>query len=120
MFNRSAKAGTRFISMNARVKENLGTPSCAVEEAGTVLGELTALGAEVVDIFYTQLFAPDEYATEASVCDAFSEILLRRWNLCCLITFLRDEDGRLHESAIHTHPHMDEATGRRIGRLLAG
>ena len=84
-----------------------------------VSDELTALGAEVVDIFYTQLFAPDEYATEASVCAAFSEILLRHWDLCCLITFLRDEDGRLHESTIHTHPHMDEATGRRAGCLLA-
>ena len=106
--------------MNARVKTNVETPSCTVDEAGIMPGELTTLGAEVVDIFYTQLFAPDEYATEASVCAAFSEILLRHWNLCCLVTFLRDEDGRLHESAIHTHPHMDEETGRRVGRLLAG
>ena len=104
--------------MNARVKKGLETPSCA-EGAGSVSDELTALGAEVVDIFYTQLFAPDEYATEASVCATFSEILLRHWNLCCLITFLRDEDGRLRESAIHTHPHMDEATGRCVGCLLA-
>ncbi len=106
--------------MNARVKKNLETPSGLVEEAGTTVSdELTALGAQVVDIFYTQLFAPDEYATEASVCDAFSEILLCHWNLCCLITFLRDEDGHLRESAIHTHPHMDEGTGRRVGCLLA-
>ncbi|HYG09195.1 MAG TPA: GAF domain-containing sensor histidine kinase [Pyrinomonadaceae bacterium] len=82
--------------------------------------ELTALGAEVVDIFYTQVFAPGEYATEAKVCAAFSEILLRHWNLCCLITYLRGEDGRLHESAIHTHPHMEEAAGRRVGQWLAG
>jgi signal transduction histidine kinase len=104
--------------MNARVKKGLDMSSDEGREA--VSGELTALGAEVVDIFYTQIIAPDKYATEAAVCDAFSELLLRHWNLCCLITFLRDGDGRLHESAIHTHPHMDEATGRRIGRVLAG
>jgi signal transduction histidine kinase len=104
--------------MNARVKKGWDTSSEEAREA--VSGELTALGAEVVDIFYKQIIAPDEYATEAAVCEAFSELLLRHWNLCCLITFLRDADGRLHESAIHTHPHMDEATGRHVGRLLAG
>jgi signal transduction histidine kinase len=103
--------------MNARVKKGLDTSS--QEEREGVSDELTALGAEVVDIFYTQILAPDEYATEEAVCDAFSEILLRHWNLCCLITFLRDATGRLHESAIHTHPHMDEAEGRRVGRALA-
>ncbi len=89
-------------------------------EGEAVSDELTALGAEVVDIFYTQVFAPGEYATEAAVCAAFSEILLRHWNLCCLITYLRDEGGRLRESAIHTHPHMNEADGRRVGQWLAG
>jgi signal transduction histidine kinase len=103
--------------MNARVKKGLDVSSGEAREIAS--GELTALGAEVVDIFYTQIIAPEEYATEAAVCDAFSELLLRHWNLCCLITFLRDADGRLHESAIHTHPHMDEATGRRVGRALA-
>jgi signal transduction histidine kinase len=105
--------------MNARAEQSLDKSSCE-EGAAPVSDELTALGAEVVDIFYTQVFAPGEYATEASVCAAFSEILLRHWNLCCLITYLRGEDGRLHESAIHTHPHMDEANGRRVGQWLAG
>ena len=104
--------------MNARAKESLEASSW--EEHALASDELSALGAEVVDIFYTQVFAPGEYATEASVCAAFSEILLRHWNLCCLITYLRGEDGRLHESAIHTHPHMDETQGRRVGQWLAG
>ncbi|HEX8128949.1 MAG TPA: GAF domain-containing sensor histidine kinase [Pyrinomonadaceae bacterium] len=103
--------------MNARAEKKLDESSC--EGNAAVSDELTALGAEVVDIFYTQIFTPGEYATEATVCAAFSEILLRHWNLCCLITYLRGEDGRLHESAIHTHPHMDEAAGRRVGQRLA-
>jgi signal transduction histidine kinase len=104
--------------MNARAEKSLDKSPC--EEGAGASDELTALGAEVVDIFYAQAFAPGEYATEAQVCAAFSEILLSHWNLCCLITYLRGEDGRLHESAIHTHPHMDETQGRRVGRQLAG
>jgi signal transduction histidine kinase len=104
--------------MNARAEKSLNKSSG--EEGAAVSEELTALGAEVVDILYTQVFAPGEYATEETVCAAFSEILLRHWNLCCLITYLRGEDGRLHESAIHTHPHMDETAGRRVGQYLAG
>ncbi|HEY0098784.1 MAG TPA: GAF domain-containing sensor histidine kinase [Pyrinomonadaceae bacterium] len=104
--------------MNAQVKKSL-QPFSLQDESEAASEELSALGAEVVDIFYTQIFAPDEYATEAAVCAAFSELLLRHWNLCCLITFLRDADGRLRESAIHTHPHMDEAQGRRVGHLLS-
>jgi signal transduction histidine kinase len=104
--------------MNARAEKSLDKSSR--EEGAEVSNELNALGAEVVDIFYTQIFAPGEYATEAAVCAAFSEILLRHWNLCCLITYLRGEDGRLYESAIHTHPHMDETVGRRVGLWLAG
>ena len=104
--------------MNARPEKSLKEFSGA--EGAAVPDELTALSGEVVDIFYAQIFAPGEYATEAAVCAAFSEILLRHWNLCCLITYLRGEDGRLRESAIHTHPHMDETAGRRIGQWLAG
>ncbi|HKP73790.1 MAG TPA: HAMP domain-containing sensor histidine kinase [Pyrinomonadaceae bacterium] len=104
--------------MNAQIKKSL--ESSVAQEAAGFPADLTTLGAEVVDLFYTQIFAPGEYATEASVCHAFSEILLRHWDLCCLVTFLRADDGRLSESAIHVHPHMDEAAGRRIGELLAG
>jgi signal transduction histidine kinase len=104
--------------MNVRAEKSFKASSDE-EDAASVSDELSALGAEVVDIFYTQIFAPGEYATESAVCDAFSELLLRHWNLCCLITYLRDEDGHLHESAIHTHPHMDEVAGRRVGSLMA-
>ncbi|HEV2881730.1 MAG TPA: HAMP domain-containing sensor histidine kinase [Pyrinomonadaceae bacterium] len=104
--------------MNARAEKSLDRSHVEGNDSAAS-DELAALSAEVLDIFYTQTFTPGEYATEATVCAAFSEILLRHWNLCCLITYLRGEDGRLHESAIHTHPHMDEADGRRVARRLA-
>ena len=114
----SREGGRAFIrNMNALPQKNL--EMSAREEGEALSAELTELGAEVVDLFYTQAFAAGEYATENSVCEAFSEILLRHWELCCLITFLRHEDGRLRESAMHTHPHMDETMGRRLGELLS-
>ena len=81
--------------------------------------ELQALGAEVVDLFYTQAFSPGEIGTESDVCAAFSNILMRHWDLCCIMTFLQGESGNLCESAIHIHEHTDEARARRVGTTLA-
>jgi signal transduction histidine kinase len=83
------------------------------------VAELTALSAEIVDLFYTQVFAPGEFASEESVCGAFADILLRHWDLCCISTFLRADDGALRASALYTHPHMDAETARRNSELLA-
>ncbi|MFN2455090.1 MAG: sensor histidine kinase [Pyrinomonadaceae bacterium] len=83
------------------------------------LRELNALSNEIVDFFYTQTYSPDSVSTAASVCAAFSDILLRHWELCCIITYLRDEDGRLRESAIHTDEHLDEMKARAVGMLFA-
>jgi signal transduction histidine kinase len=83
------------------------------------LSELRALSAEIVDLFYTQTFSPDSLNTSAGVCAAFSDTLLRHWQLCCLVIYLRDADGRLCESAIHTDEHLDELKARSIGLLLA-
>ncbi|HEX8138544.1 MAG TPA: HAMP domain-containing sensor histidine kinase [Pyrinomonadaceae bacterium] len=80
--------------------------------------ELHALSAEIVDLFYTQTFSPT-VSTPSDVCAAFSEMLLRHWDLCCIIIYLRDEQGRLVQSAQHTHEHFDEAHARRVGDLLA-
>lgn len=105
--------------MNAQAQKCLEVSSR--EEADALSVGLVALGAEVVDLLYTQFSAPGEYATEAAVCEAFSEILLRHWDLCCLVTFLRDDkDGQLRERAMHAHPHLSEADGRRAGELMAG
>ena len=81
--------------------------------------ELQELSAEVVDLLHSQAFSVDASPTEADICEAFSSILLRHWDLCCIITFLQSADGHLRESAIHTHPHLDEALARRVGELMA-
>lgn len=82
------------------------------------LQELHSLSEEIVDLFYTQTLSPDTIKTPAEVCAAFSNIILRHWDLCCIVIFLRDEDGRLRESAVHTHEHFDEATARRVSAQL--
>ncbi|HYO64157.1 MAG TPA: histidine kinase dimerization/phospho-acceptor domain-containing protein [Pyrinomonadaceae bacterium] len=82
-------------------------------------GDLHALSAEVVDLFYAQAFSPGEIGTEQDICRAFTQILLRHWNLCCIVTFLQADDGRLHESAFYTHPHLDPEPTLAVGKLIA-
>lgn len=83
------------------------------------LNEFNELTAEIVELFYTQTFSPDSIRTAHGVCKAFSDILLRHWELCCIVIYLRDDDGRLRESAIHTDEHLDEQKARSIGLLFA-
>jgi signal transduction histidine kinase len=86
---------------------------------GAPPNDLQALSAEVVDLLYAQAFTPAEAHAESDICKAFSDLLLRHYDLCCIVTFLRDEDGRLREHSIHTHPHLDKEKTLRVGRLLA-
>lgn len=80
--------------------------------------ELAAVSAEIVDLFCTQAFSPSELNTEAAVCEAFTNILLRHWELCCITTFLQD-DGHLRESVIYTDKQIDGEKARLAARLLA-
>ena len=82
-------------------------------------GELHALSAEVVDLFYAQAFVPGKVSSAGEICQSFTDILLRHWNLCCLIIFLQSDDGYLVENAIHTHPHLDAERALGAAKLLA-
>ena len=81
--------------------------------------EFRALSAEIVDLLYTQTLSPDAISTPAQVCAAFSDMILRHWDLCCIIIYLRDEGGQLRETAIHTHEHLDEEKARAAGAQFA-
>lgn len=83
------------------------------------LRELYRLSAEIVDLFHTQAFSPDTISTPADVCATFAGMILRHWDLCCIVIYLRDEGGRLRESAIHTHEHFDERRARDVSTRLA-
>jgi signal transduction histidine kinase len=83
------------------------------------LDEFYSLSAEIVDLFYTQTLSPDIINTPEEVCAAFSNMILHHWDLCCIVIYLRDEDGHLHESAIHSHEHFDEAKARAVGEQFA-
>lgn len=89
------------------------------EQRGNLSLDLQTLSAEVVELFSAQVFSPGEFDTESSVCQGFSNILLRHWELCGLMTFLHNGDGRLHEGASYVHPNLDETAARRIGARLA-
>jgi signal transduction histidine kinase len=83
------------------------------------LKELYSLSAEIVDLFHTQTFSPETIATPADVCSAFSSMILDHWDLCCIVIYLRDDDGHLRESAIHTHEHFDEGKAREVSAQFA-
>jgi signal transduction histidine kinase len=77
------------------------------------------LSAEVVSLLNEQAFAHGEVCTEREVCESFSEILQRHSNLCCILIFLRDDEGAAAACTSFTHEHLDDETARRLGELLA-
>lgn len=107
--------------MSETITENVHTAS-VTEESNPIdarLREFHSLSAEIVDLFYTQTLSPHIISTPAEVCEAFSNMLLRHWDLCCIVIYLRDDDGHLRESAIHSHEHFDEAKARAVGEKFA-
>jgi signal transduction histidine kinase len=107
--------------MSELITEN-APPALSVDEKNPIdarLREFHSLSAEIVDLFYTQTLSPDIISTPAEVCEAFSNMILRHWDLCCIVIYLRDEDGHLRESAIHSHEHFDEAKARAVGDQFA-
>jgi len=81
--------------------------------------ELHALSAEIVGLLNEQAFASGEPRTEREVCESFADILLRRWNLCCVSIFLRDEEGRMGLCASYTRGHVDEEAAKGLYEALA-
>lgn len=79
-----------------------------------------ALSAEVVNLLNEQAFAQGEAYTEQDVCESFSGMLLRHWNLCCVSGFLREgEGGELTSCTSFTHEHLDVEAARRACARLA-
>ncbi|MDQ3686688.1 MAG: GAF domain-containing sensor histidine kinase [Acidobacteriota bacterium] len=110
----------KMVSRISGVENFTGHPpsTTTTTSAAFVAGDLHDLSAEVVDILYTQAFSGAEM-TEAGICEAFANVLLRHWSLCGIIVHLRGDDEQITESFIYTQARCDEAKSRRIGALLA-
>jgi signal transduction histidine kinase len=91
-------------------------PSAA---CGKSSGETQPLSAEIVALLNEQAFSTEVQRNDREVCEAFSEILLRHWDLCCISVFLRDEQGHLSRCADFNHGHIDDESARHIGEALA-
>lgn len=92
------------------------------EQSTKVMSEgnsLPTLDAEIIDLLYAQTFSHDAMSTPASVCEAFSEILLKRWNLCCIVIYLKDDNGHLRERAMHTDSPLEPSVARKVGDHFA-
>src|SRR5689334_12620483 len=101
-------------SASAFAKDAARPDAC---EAGEV--ELHALSAEIVGLLNEQAFSASEPRTEREVCESFTNILLRRWSLCCVAIFLRGDESRLTLCASYGHGHVDEEAARHMYETLA-
>jgi signal transduction histidine kinase len=78
-----------------------------------------SLSSKVVDFFQEQFFSSREKRTEKEVCEDFSALLLKHWDLCSVITYIRGEDERFHEGAVFFANHLDRSKTRYACSLLA-
>jgi signal transduction histidine kinase len=110
----------KMVSRVPGVENFTGYPlsTTTTTSAAFVAGDLHDLSAEVVDLLYIQAFSGAEM-TEAGICEAFANVLLRHWSLCGIIVHLRGDDEQITESFIYNQARCDEAKSRRIGALLA-
>src|SRR5215207_2767421 len=81
-------------------------------------GHLQGMVSEVVSLLNEQAFAQGRACTEQEVCESFSGILLRHWNLCCVKVYLREEGGGLALRAAFSHPHIDAEAARAVGQAM--
>ena len=94
-----------------------GAVVCAGAESPQ--GHLQGMVSEVVSLLNEQAFTQGRACTEQEVCESFTKILLRHWNLCCVKIFLREEGGALAPRAAFTHPHVAGEPARAVGHALA-
>jgi signal transduction histidine kinase len=101
---------------------NKSAPTSIEDEKSALvarLSEIRSLSAEIVELFYTQTFSPSAISTPPDVCTAFSSMLRRHWELCCIVTYLCDDDGHLREMAIHMDLNVDEEKARAMSRAFS-
>ncbi|MBV9928085.1 MAG: GAF domain-containing sensor histidine kinase [Acidobacteria bacterium] len=82
-------------------------------------GHLPGMVSEVVSLLNEQAFAQGSACTEHEVCESFTKILLRHWNLCCVKIYLREEGGGLALRAAFTHPHVEGEMAHAVGQAMA-
>jgi signal transduction histidine kinase len=107
--------------MSRQASNRLAPTTIEDEKSALVarLSEIHSLSAEIVELFYTQTFSPSAISTPPDVCTAFSNMLRRHWELCCIVTYLCDDDGRLREMAVHIDENVDEEKAREMSRLFS-
>jgi signal transduction histidine kinase len=91
----------------------------AAPPSTTLAPELQALSAEIVSLLYEQAFGTGPTRGEQEVCEAFADILLRHWDLCCVLTYLREEGAGLRLVAARVHSHVVEDAAREVAQAMA-
>src|SRR5947209_5680262 len=135
MSNLRSRRKILFMPVEMRQKSKTGSgvsgstcdESVAASASGTAqaqpcaaaTGEQQALSAEVVGLLSEQAFSARAPHSEREVCESFSNVLLRHWNLCCVAFLLRGEDGALHPCTSTSHEHVGDDCARRVAGAMA-
>jgi signal transduction histidine kinase len=104
--------------MSQQIENNRSPESAGSDERASSVAEVNALGAEIADLYYDQIFSENGSTTPSAVCKAFSDILARRWKLAYIIIYLRDRENRLREIAVCGDEHLREEAASRVGAKL--
>lgn len=82
--------------------------------------ELHAFSEEITDFFHAQTLSPEDHLANEEVCQAFSDILLRHWELDCIVTFMRAAaDEPLAQRHEHVAPDLDATRVRAAAAAFA-
>lgn len=85
------------------------------------LRELESLSREIVDFFHRQTFTSSTIHKSEDVCRAFSDMLLRHWNLGVINIYMRTGEGRpLREHDVRIAPALDVDRAHVASALLSG
>ncbi|HVG38737.1 MAG TPA: HAMP domain-containing sensor histidine kinase [Pyrinomonadaceae bacterium] len=81
---------------------------------------MESLSREIVKFFHEQTFVPNNVTSVADVCRAFSDILLRHWELDAIVIYLRADAGEpMREYDVRIAPGMPADKAHAVCAMLA-
>lgn len=96
------------------------TPKQECDLLSARLRELESLSREIVNFFHTQTFTSNTLHQSEDVCRAFSEMLLRHWNLGVITIYMRAGEGQpLREHDVRISSALESGKAHAASGLLA-
>ena len=114
-----SNGATFGVLMGQQIEKESSGAGTEASANSALLAEVNALSMEIIDLYHDQIFSENGITTPTAVCRAFSDILARHWQLCCMAIYLSDEQDHLKEIAVCGDHYLDEAGVSRVGAAFA-